>query len=45
MRVWRPRPATNAQMQRFHTSDYIDFLSSITPENMDEYMTQVCLSA
>eukprot|EP00123_Amoebidium_parasiticum_P015817 comp23160_c0_seq1/m.37462 comp23160_c0_seq1/g.37462 ORF comp23160_c0_seq1/g.37462 comp23160_c0_seq1/m.37462 type:complete len:430 (-) comp23160_c0_seq1:670-1959(-) len=37
MEVYRPYRATEADMQRFHSYDYIDFLRRVTPENMDEF--------
>jgi len=33
----RPHLATAEEMMEFHSSDYIDFLQRITPENMHEY--------
>eukprot|EP00124_Ichthyophonus_hoferi_P005016 Ihof_evm1s641 gene=Ihof_evmTU1s641 len=37
MEVYRPYKATEQDMQRFHSTDYIDFLKKVTPDNMDEY--------
>lgn len=30
--MYRPRLCTPSDMKRFHTDDYIDFLSKITPD-------------
>jgi hypothetical protein len=32
----RPQPATPREMTKFHTDDYIQFLRTVTPENMNE---------
>jgi acetoin utilization deacetylase AcuC-like enzyme len=37
----RPHLATAEEMKEFHSSDYIDFLRRITPENMHEYASQM----
>ncbi|KAA0170107.1 hypothetical protein FNF27_06699 [Cafeteria roenbergensis] len=37
LEVYRPHLATAEEMKEFHSSDYIDFLSRITPENMHEF--------
>jgi acetoin utilization deacetylase AcuC-like enzyme len=29
--------STNEQMQKFHSEDYVDFLSKISPDNMKMY--------
>jgi hypothetical protein len=42
MRLMRPRPRTREEILRFHSDDYVDFLASVTPENQDEFMMQVC---
>jgi histone deacetylase 1/2 len=33
----RAKPATRKEMAQFHTDEYVDFLSRITPDNMDNY--------
>jgi histone deacetylase 1/2 len=46
MEVYKPKLATEAQMQLFHSEDYIEFLKMITPENMKQYaveMQKYCL--
>jgi acetoin utilization deacetylase AcuC-like enzyme len=39
--VQRPHLATAEEMKEFHSSDYVDFLRRITPENMHEYASQM----
>eukprot|EP00762_Andalucia_godoyi_P001213 ANDGO_02022.mRNA.1 Histone deacetylase 1 len=39
--VYRPHLASEAEISRFHADDYVDFLRRITPENMDEFQTQM----
>ncbi|KAK9468580.1 hypothetical protein V1512DRAFT_219742 [Lipomyces arxii] len=34
MEVYRARPATKREMTRFHTDEYVDFLSRVSPENI-----------
>lgn len=36
MEVYRPRLADPEDMTRFHSSDYVNFLSSVTPETQHE---------
>ncbi|KAL7410946.1 hypothetical protein BDY24DRAFT_334343, partial [Mrakia frigida] len=36
MDVFRPTRATNLQMTRFHSDEYIDFLERVTPETVEE---------
>lgn len=36
MEVYRPRLASPEDMTRFHSSDYVQFLSSVTPETQHE---------
>jgi hypothetical protein len=38
--VQRAKPATKQEMCQFHSDDYIDFLSKVTPENMAAFSTQ-----
>jgi histone deacetylase 1/2 len=33
----KPKMSTNEQMQKFHSEDYVDFLSKINPDNMKLY--------
>ncbi|PIG83230.1 histone deacetylase 1 [Aspergillus arachidicola] len=33
----RAKPASKYEMTQFHTDEYIDFLSKVTPDNMDTY--------
>ena len=37
MEVYRPHKATQDEMTKFHSDDYIKFLRSIRPDNMAEY--------
>lgn len=41
MEVYKPKPGSDYQMQRFHSEDYIDFLRRITPDNMKSFSTQM----
>jgi len=41
MEVYRPHPASEAEMSKFHSDDYVEFLKRITPDNMHEYSTQL----
>lgn len=33
----RAKPASKFEMTQFHTDEYIDFLSKVTPDNMDQF--------
>jgi len=33
----RAKPASKYEMTQFHTDEYIDFLSKVTPDNMDHF--------
>ncbi|KAI7971441.1 hypothetical protein EIK77_003497 [Talaromyces pinophilus] len=33
----RAKPASKYEMTQFHTDEYIDFLSKVTPDNMEQY--------
>jgi histone deacetylase 1/2 len=33
----RAKPASKYEMTQFHTDEYVDFLSKVTPDNMDSY--------
>ncbi|KAI9293485.1 histone deacetylase [Neoconidiobolus thromboides FSU 785] len=37
MEILQPSRATRAQMTAFHTDDYIDFISRVTPENAEYF--------
>jgi histone deacetylase 1/2 len=41
MEIYRPHRATVEEMTRFHTDEYIKFLRSIRPDNMQEYTKQM----
>jgi histone deacetylase 1/2 len=41
MEVYKPRLASDEQMQRFHTEDYVEFLKRISPDNMKKYSAQM----
>ena len=41
MDVFRPRLMSPTAMTRFHSDDYINFLKSITPDNMQDYARQL----
>lgn len=37
MECYRPHPATAGEMTQFHSEDYINFLSKVTPDNLRQY--------
>ncbi|KAL7271638.1 histone deacetylase [Rhizina undulata] len=37
MEIYRAKPATKQEMCQFHTDEYVEFLSKVTPDNMDQY--------
>ncbi|SGZ01410.1 BQ5605_C033g11144 [Microbotryum silenes-dioicae] len=37
MDMYDPRPATAEELQTFHDEDYVDFLSRVTPDNVNEF--------
>ncbi|KAI9731553.1 MAG: histone deacetylase [Cirrosporium novae-zelandiae] len=37
MEIYRAKPASKHEMTQFHTDEYIDFLSKITPDNMEGF--------
>ncbi|KAL1965874.1 hypothetical protein VTN77DRAFT_5007 [Rasamsonia byssochlamydoides] len=37
MEIYRAKPASKFEMTQFHTDEYIDFLSKVTPDNMDQF--------
>ncbi|KAL9644577.1 hypothetical protein ABK040_015316 [Willaertia magna] len=41
LEVYRPHPATEEEMCKFHSDDYVDFLKKATPDNMHEYQKQL----
>jgi len=41
MQIYRPRHASEAEMTKFHSDDYIDFLRLVSPDNMNEYSKQL----
>jgi len=41
MDVFRPKLVSSAQLTRFHSDDYINFLRLITPDNMSDYVRQL----
>ena len=41
MEVYKPKPGSDHQMQRFHSEDYIEFLKKITPDNMKLFNAQM----
>nr|XP_034312098.1 probable histone deacetylase 1-B [Crassostrea gigas] len=41
MEIYRPHKATQEEMTKFHSDDYIKFLRSIRPDNMSDYNKQM----
>jgi histone deacetylase 1/2 len=41
MEVYKPKPGSDYQMQRFHSEEYIDFLKRISPETMKQFSHQM----
>lgn len=37
MEIYRAKPASRYEMTQFHTDEYIEFLSKVTPDNMDQF--------
>ncbi len=37
MEVYKPKQATEVQLQQFHSEDYVDFLRRINPDNMKQF--------
>ncbi|KAF9186144.1 histone deacetylase [Haplosporangium sp. Z 767] len=37
MEIYRARPGSKKEMTAFHTDEYIDFLSRVSPDNMEAY--------
>ncbi|KAI5991572.1 histone deacetylase complex catalytic component RPD3 [Pisolithus albus] len=40
MEIFRAKPATKREMTQFHSDEYVDFLSRITPSNMNQYIKE-----
>ncbi|GBN43624.1 Histone deacetylase Rpd3 [Araneus ventricosus] len=41
MEIYRPHKATQEEMTKYHSDDYVRFLRSIRPDNMGEYNKQM----
>mmetsp|Transcript_25477 Transcript_25477/g.35754 ORF Transcript_25477/g.35754 Transcript_25477/m.35754 type:complete len:540 (+) Transcript_25477:118-1737(+) len=41
MEIYRPKYATESEITKFHSDDYIDFLRLVTPDNMADYARQL----
>lgn len=41
MDVFRPEMATEEEMTKFHTDDYVEFLRLVTPDNQHEHLRQL----
>jgi len=39
--IHRPRKRVFEELTKFHADEYVDFLRMVTPENQDEYLTQL----
>ncbi|KXN83577.1 Histone deacetylase 1 [Leucoagaricus sp. SymC.cos] len=40
MEIFRAKPATKREMTQFHSDDYVEFLSKITPSNMNSFVKE-----
>ncbi|KAF9317958.1 histone deacetylase [Podila horticola] len=40
MEIYRARPGSKKEMTAFHTDEYIDFLSRVSPDNMENYVKE-----
>ncbi|KAI7902326.1 uncharacterized protein BX663DRAFT_510750 [Cokeromyces recurvatus] len=40
MEIYRAKPANKWEMTQFHSDEYIDFLSRVTPENMEQFQKE-----
>eukprot|EP01112_Ceratiomyxa_fruticulosa_P007684 TRINITY_DN1993_c0_g2_i1.p1 TRINITY_DN1993_c0_g2~~TRINITY_DN1993_c0_g2_i1.p1 ORF type:complete len:412 (+),score=70.32 TRINITY_DN1993_c0_g2_i1:255-1490(+) len=38
MKTYKPRRASEVEMSRFHSDDYIDFLKTVAPDNMESQL-------
>ena len=41
MVLHRPKPRSETQIEEFHADDYVKFLKAVTPDNQDEFLTQM----
>lgn len=41
MECYRPHPATPGELSAFHSDDYVNFLSRITPDNLRQFSAQM----
>ena len=41
MVLHRPKPRSETQLEEFHADDYVKFLKAVTPDNQDEFLTQM----
>ncbi|KAG2023811.1 histone deacetylase Hda1 [Coprinopsis cinerea AmutBmut pab1-1] len=40
MEIFRAKPATKREMTQFHSDEYVEFLSKITPNNMNSFVKE-----
>src|SRR5437899_12296330 len=41
MEIYRPTLLSEEQMTKFHSDDYVYFLQSVTPDNREQYATEI----
>lgn len=41
MEVFRPLLVSHTNLTRFHSDDYVNFIRTITPDNMTDFTRQV----
>jgi len=41
MEVYRPHPASEVEMCKFHSDEYVEFLKRVTPDNMHDFQKQL----
>ena len=41
MVLHRPQARSETQIEEFHADDYVKFLKAVTPDNQDEFLTQM----
>lgn len=41
LEVYRPQPASDPDLTRFHSDDYIDFIKNVTPDAQHDFLKQV----
>ena len=41
LQVYRPRASTNEEFIQFHSEDYVSFLTKITPDKQQQYVSQM----